>query len=445
MLGSSATGGLNANKGGVRISRSDLQFLLPSMALDALKQSGDAKLVASPNVRAASGEQAKIKIGEKVSTANAALGGTGTSSLPSNISNMVGGMYPGQAQTQYQYEEVGVNIEVEPRVNLNGDITMKIKSTVTTQTAGSNPDRPNLGQRVVETSTRLRDGETAIFGGLIKEEEQKSLQGIWGLADIPVLGKLLGATNKTRAKTDVILTVRAVQLKRPDLTKEDFDTFDPERAASETGHFIPKKSKKQPVQTPEPAAKPAEQPKPAAPAEKPVATEKAPEKPADKPAEKAAEPATPEGTAANQEKAAEPKAADASKGSEMVIFCSPTTSTASKGDRVQIALLVSGGKDFTSGSLEIRPDARLKLSQVISGDYVTAEGGNVLHSVESNGLVKLSFKRATAATDSGTLAMLEFEVVGGAGNAPVILDKGRYMIGTNPFNGKVVNALVTVE
>lgn len=452
-----ATGGLNQNNGGVRITRSDLQFLLPSLALDALKTSGEAKLVASPNVRAASGEQAKIKIGEKVNVANAALGGspTGTASLPSNLGSMVGGMYPGMAQTQYQFEEVGVNIEVEPRVNLNGDITLKIKTTVTTQTAGVSADRPNIGQRVVETSTRLRDGETAIFGGLIKEDEQKQLQGIWGLSDIPFLGKLLGASNRKRQKTDVILTVRAVQLKRPDLTQADFDTFDPERATSESGHFASRKTTKAKTKpkadaetqatakTEEPGEVGAE---PKAPAEpKPEGTATKPPISAEPRQEAPQTPETPAAPpAAGIDGKGEAKPSE-TKGSDLVIFCSPTTSTAAKGDRVQIALLVSGGKDFTSGNLEIRPDARLKLAQVLPGDYVTSENGNVLHSVEPNGQVKLSFKRPTAATDSGTLAILEFEVVGGAGNAPILLEKGRYQIGSNPFTGKVVNALVTVE
>ncbi len=115
---------------------------------------------------------------------------------------------------RYSYEDIGVKIKVEPRVNNNGEITLKIESDVTTLISGSTPGRPDIGKRSIKTIARLRDGETAIFGGLLKDEEQKSLQGIWGLADIPLIGGLLGNHNNNTAKTDVLLTIRAVLVRK---------------------------------------------------------------------------------------------------------------------------------------------------------------------------------------------------------------------------------------
>jgi general secretion pathway protein D len=131
-----------------------------------------------------------------------------------------------------------------------------------------------MGQRIIKTSARLRDGETAVFGGLLKEEETKSLQGIWGISDIPILGKLLGSNKKDKSRTDVILTLRAVIVRKPDLGEADFGPFDPDQASGAIKPFAPKPASKplpqglQDGAAPPPAAPvpPAPEPPPATPA-----------------------------------------------------------------------------------------------------------------------------------------------------------------------------------
>ncbi|NTV74246.1 MAG: type II and III secretion system protein, partial [Holophaga sp.] len=143
-------------------------------------------------------------------------------------------------QTQYSYEDVGVKITVKPRVHFNGDITIDLESTVKTLKAGSAQGRPDLGQRIIKTSARLRDGETAIFGGLLKEDETRSLQGVWGITDLPILGRLFGNNRKDKSRTDVILTLRAVIVRKPDLGESDFAPFDPDQTATAIKPFAPR-------------------------------------------------------------------------------------------------------------------------------------------------------------------------------------------------------------
>jgi general secretion pathway protein D len=75
---------------------------------------------------------------------------------------------------------VGVKIKVKPRVHFNNDITLDLESEIKTLKAGGDPGRPNLSQRIIKTSARLRDGETAIFGGLLKEDEAEEPAGHLG-------------------------------------------------------------------------------------------------------------------------------------------------------------------------------------------------------------------------------------------------------------------------
>lgn len=427
----------NQNKGGVRIKKSDIRFLFPNLALDALKSNGDAKLVASPNVRVVSGEAGEVNIGEKITTTQSAISGIGGAAGGAAGGALSG--LGGAAQTQFGYEDVGVKIKVEPRVHINGDITLKIDSKVTTKTSETTPGRPNIGQREIKTSTRLRDGETVVFGGLLKEEEQKSLQGIWGLTDIPFLGKLLGNQRNAKAKTDVLLTIRTVLVRKPSFSPDDLTEFDPDLATSRSGLFGPKSRQKPKSEgnastamaTP-PNAKPAPL----------VITPDAQVKPSETPN---APPFSPTPVPESPEVQAAPS--EAPQESELVFFMSPMTDEIRLGERARISVLVSGGKGVTSGTLDLRIDPNLKLVGFNPGDFLTADGGTADKTIGNDGVGKLNFKRTGKASDSGTLVILELEGVGTAnkGNSPVMIQGGSFKSGSNPISGRFVNALVTVS
>lgn len=418
------TSGMNTNSGFTRIRTADIRVLFPNLALDFLKSNGDARLVASPNVRVSSGETGEVNIGEKISTTQSQLslptaGTTGTTSA----SSLLGGV----GQTSYSYEDVGVKIKVEPRVHNNGEITLKIDSLVTTLKSGSTPGRPDLGKREIKTSARLRDGETAIFGGLLKDEEQKSLQGIWGLSDIPFIGRLIGNTRNSKAKTDVILTIRAVLVRKPVLTDLDMAPFNPDDATAKAGPFTPEPVKKAPTAAPVP--NPAT---PGAPASTPAAP--APAQPAP--------PATPSDAIQDKKPGAPTDTPPAP--SDLVIFMSPVASEIKAGERVRISLTVSGGGGLSSGTLELRLPPGLRLQGVTPGDFITGDGGSLEQFPGKDGLLKLVFKRDPKGSDSGPFATLDLEGLA-AGNAPVLIQSGQFLVGTSPISGRWSNALVTVQ
>ncbi|BDU68992.1 hypothetical protein GETHOR_10930 [Geothrix oryzae] len=427
------TSGMNTNSGFTKIHTADIRVLFPNLALDFLKGNGDARLVASPNVRVLSGETGEVNIGEKISTTQSQLslpttGTTGTA----NASSLLGGV----GQTSFSYEDVGVKIKVEPRVHHNGEITLKIESLVTTLKSGSTPGRPDLGKREIKTSARLRDGETAIFGGLLKDEEQKSLQGIWGLADIPFIGRLTGNTRNSKAKTDVILTIRAVLVRKPVISDQDMSAFNPEDATAQAGPFTPKAVKKAPAADPAattPATAPAAGPAggTAAPATNPTTNPATPSNPTPPPAD----------AIQDKKPIEEPRPPTAS---DLVIFMSPVASEIKAGEKVQISLTVSGGKGLSSGSMDLRLPAGLRLNAVAPGDFITGEGGSLEQFPGKDGALKITFKRNGAGVDSGLLATLVLEGLT-AGNAPVLIQSGQFLVGNLPISGRWSNALVTVQ
>jgi general secretion pathway protein D len=158
--------------------------------------------LANPRLRARNREKARVLVGEKLPVfTTTATAGVGSSSTVS-------------------YLDVGLKLEVEPQVLLEGEVAIKIALEVSTligRVAGpQGAIGYQVGTREASTTLRLRDGETQILAGLIRDEDNRGSVGLPGLAGLPVLGRLFGLHNDSRRKTEIVLLitpriVRAVQ------------------------------------------------------------------------------------------------------------------------------------------------------------------------------------------------------------------------------------------
>jgi general secretion pathway protein D len=77
----------------------------------------------------------------------------------------------------------------------------------------------------VTTTIRLRDGETNMLAGLIRDEERKVLNGVPGLSDIPVIGRLFAANSTESKQTDIILVITPHVVRVLELTEADLRPF----------------------------------------------------------------------------------------------------------------------------------------------------------------------------------------------------------------------------
>lgn len=166
---------------------------LPAATLRYFKQDVDAKTLANPKVRVMHTKIAKIHIGDRV---------------PLRAATLVDAL--GQTRTSYEYRDVGIKLSVEPTIHLDNSATVKLSLEVSTlgQNLGT-VDEPafSIGTRNAETSMVLRDGDTVILGGLIKDEERSNQVRLPGLGDIPLAGKLFTSFDDTGNRTDVLLTI----------------------------------------------------------------------------------------------------------------------------------------------------------------------------------------------------------------------------------------------
>src|SRR3984893_507643 len=186
---------------------------LPALYYRLLKTDMNTRMLANPQLRTTEGTVAQARFGDRVPVpvttfAPIATGGT-----------------PQQPITSYQYENIGVNIDITPRTHHDDDVTLAVKIVVTSVSGTGFGGLPTFGNREITTQIRLRDGETNMLAGLIRDDERTSLAGIPGLTDIPVVGRLFGHTQKSAQQTDIILTLTPHIIRVLDLTEADLRPF----------------------------------------------------------------------------------------------------------------------------------------------------------------------------------------------------------------------------
>src|ERR1700687_1341879 len=195
---SNSTNGINLNTLG-NLNATNFQVTIPSANLSAVMGSSDTKLIQNPQIRALDGQKASLKIGDKVPVATGSfqpgIGGVGINPL---------------VNTQFQYLDVGVNIDITPHVHSNGEVTLKITMDISAVTGSSNIggiSQPVIGQRKIEHEVRLKEGEANLLGGMLEDTQTKSLSGIPGLAQIPILKYLFGQTTQDHSENEIVFAI----------------------------------------------------------------------------------------------------------------------------------------------------------------------------------------------------------------------------------------------
>ena len=159
--------------------------------LNALAATGQAKILASPQILAADNRMAAILSGEAVPIFNDIL-------VPSGGTTIV--------QTQLQYINVGVSLEILPRIADNGTVTAEVFSEVSS-ILGYVKTAPQIAVRQELTAVTVNDGQSVLIGGLLQDNEIKSYTKVPGLGDIPLIGELFKQANISHQRTNLYIVI----------------------------------------------------------------------------------------------------------------------------------------------------------------------------------------------------------------------------------------------
>ena len=201
------------------LSSADYSLTLPGAAVQAVLTDTDTRIIQDPEIRVSDGEDAKLKIGDKIPVATGSfqagvgVGATGGAGVINPLVN-----------TQFQYLDVGVNIDVTPRVHPDGEVSMKVKIEVSSETGTTNIggiDQPIISQRTVEHEIRLKEGEVSVLGGLLEHDVTNSVNGWPGLAKLPFFKYFFSQTNTEVQDRDVLIVLTPHILRLPSITQDD--------------------------------------------------------------------------------------------------------------------------------------------------------------------------------------------------------------------------------
>jgi general secretion pathway protein D len=183
---------------------------IPGIYYRLLKNDVNTRTLANPQLRTSEGLAAQARFGERVPIPVTTFAPIATGGINQ------------QPITSFVYENIGVNIDITPRTHHDDDVTLAIKISLTSISGEGFGGLPTFGNREISTTIRLKDGETNMLAGLIRDDERTVLSGLPGLSNIPVIGRLFANERRQTQQTDILLTltphiVRVLQLSEDDL------------------------------------------------------------------------------------------------------------------------------------------------------------------------------------------------------------------------------------
>lgn len=167
--------------------------------INAIAADTESNLLATPHIVTLNNQKAKFLVGQEVPVS------TGEQ-LSANFEN---------AFRTVQRQEVGIKLEVTPQVNAQGDVKLFLKQEVSS-VAGPVSSRSSdliLNKREFETTLTVGDGQLLAIGGLLNDDERRTIERIPLLSDIPLIGELFKSRSRSRSKTNLMVFIRPTILR----------------------------------------------------------------------------------------------------------------------------------------------------------------------------------------------------------------------------------------
>lgn len=160
------------------------------VALAALQARGNVRIVSRPLIFAQNNLEARILVGSQRPFVQVFR------SLPTDAA---------VRDQVVQYRDVGTQLAIIPTINPDGYVTMQVTQEVSSATNETQFGAPVISTREATTHMFVKDGQTAVFGGLVDQQREETRSGIPLLMDIPILGYLFGTSHWTTTNNELFL------------------------------------------------------------------------------------------------------------------------------------------------------------------------------------------------------------------------------------------------
>ncbi|AGH47790.1 type II secretion system protein D [Sphingomonas sp. MM-1] len=162
--------------------------------VNAVRSDTESNILSTPSVMTLDNQEAKLLVGQEIPV-------TTGQALSNNFDN---------AFRTVQRQNVGVQLEVKPQINAGGAIKLFLRQEVSSIAGPVSNDNSELilNKREIETTVTVDDGEIIALGGLLDDNERKTIERIPLLSDIPGIGELFKSRSRSRTKTNLMVFIR---------------------------------------------------------------------------------------------------------------------------------------------------------------------------------------------------------------------------------------------
>ena len=206
----------NANTISRGISAADFYLAVPAAIVRFLESDANTKVVAKPQLRGQEGQKVTLNLGEEVPVPSTTFTPLATGGAAAN------------PLTSFTYRPIGVIVEMTPRVTYEGDIVMDLmleNSARGQDSVIAGQTLPAFASRKVTTRLRLRDGESNLLAGLLREDERRSLRGFPGILRVPLLQQLFADNDTNIRQTDIVMLLTPRIVRSHQLTSSDLSSI----------------------------------------------------------------------------------------------------------------------------------------------------------------------------------------------------------------------------
>jgi type II secretory pathway component GspD/PulD (secretin) len=202
----------NVNTISQGVSTADFYATVPSALIRFLESDSHTKTIAKPQLRGAEGTKMTMNLGDDIPVLQTVFGAAaagGIATVPSS---------------SYSYRPIGVILEVLPRVTYDGEIILELvieNSTLGGSIPVGGQDAPTFGTRKVTTKLRLREGESNLLAGLLRERDRRDFRGFPGLLRLPVFKQFLSDNDQSIEQTDIVMLLTPHIVRTHELTADD--------------------------------------------------------------------------------------------------------------------------------------------------------------------------------------------------------------------------------
>jgi general secretion pathway protein D len=192
--------------------------------LQAIQNNGDVNVVSMPHILTTDNEKATIQVGQNLPFPGTLGGFPGFGGAPGGAT---GGAIPGASfgfGTSVQRQDVALKLEITPHVNDSDFVRLEIDNELSdVANENFNGLGPATSKRTVKSVVTIRDQQSIVLGGLIKDRVSEKVSKVPLLGDIPILGYLFKRTEKTILKQNLLIILTPYIVKDPNDLRRIFE------------------------------------------------------------------------------------------------------------------------------------------------------------------------------------------------------------------------------